>query len=149
VLAEVAATATPVEVAAACGRVQAYLNPDGQPPDANDDFERRELSLRPQGSMLQIRGLLDPEASAAVTTAIDALMRPPTPGDERSAPQRRADALAELARGAIGGGALPSVGGVRPSIAILVTPQTLIGAAGSPAPSTADTGADRLARLGV
>src|SRR5262249_30714242 len=61
VLAEVAAAATPVEVAAACGRVQAYLNPDGQPPDANDDFERRELSLRPQGSMLQIRGLLDPE----------------------------------------------------------------------------------------
>jgi len=144
VLAEVSSTATPAEVAAVCQRIYAYLNPDGKPPDPDEDFERRELSLRPRGSMLQVRGLLDPEAGAAVATAIDALMRPPTPGDERTAPQRRADALADLARGAIAGGALPTVGGVRPSIGILVTPQTLIG--GTTPPSTAD---DPLTRLGV
>jgi hypothetical protein len=88
--------------------------------------------------MLQLRGLLDPEAGAAVSTAIDALMRPPSPNDERTAPQRRADALADLARGAIARGAVPSVGGVRPSIGILVTPPTLIGTTEPSAPSTPD-----------
>jgi hypothetical protein len=138
VLAGVCGKATPLEVAATCQRIYAYLNPDGKPPDPDEDFERRELSLRPHGSMLQIRGLLDPEAGAAVSTVIDALMRPPSPTDERTAPQRRADALADLARGAIARGAVPSVGGVRPSIGILVTPQTLIGTTKPSGPSTPD-----------
>jgi hypothetical protein len=45
--------------------------------------------------------------------------------------QRRADALVELARGAIAGGGLPTVGGVRPHLGILITPQTLLGSAGT------------------
>jgi len=79
--------------------------------------------------MLYLRGRLDPEGGAALMTAVDALMRPPAPGDERTSAQRRADALIELARGAIAGGGLPTVGGVRPHLGILITPQTLLGAA--------------------
>src|SRR4029453_16253118 len=84
------------------------------------------------GSMLYLRGRLDPEGGAALMTAVDALMRPPAPGDERTAAQRRADALIELARGAIAGGGLPTVGGIRPHLGILITPQTLLGTRGTP-----------------
>lgn len=152
-LATVAQEADPKHVAVACARIQAYVDPDGQPPDPMADFERRELSLRPVGSMLQIRGRLDAEGGAAVSAALDALMRPPGAADERTALQRRADALVDLARGSIGTGELPTVGGLAPTVGVLVTPQVLAGAApvagsGSVADPTRVTGRppDRPAR---
>ena len=66
-------------------------------------------------------------------TALDALMRPPTPDDPRTAVQRRADALVELARQALDGGTLPTVGGVRPHLGLLLTPETLLGLRTPPA----------------
>lgn len=158
-LATVARAADPKHVAVACGRIHGHLDPDGRP-DPLADFERRELSLRPVGSMLHIRGRLDAEGGAALTAAIDALMRPPAPGDDRTTPQRRADALVDLARGGIGSGQLPTVGGLAPTVGVLVSPHDLVGAtADSPAqPSTSDrpwTGdvderdGDPLARHGV
>jgi hypothetical protein len=145
VLAQVAQEADPKHVAVACGRIQAHLNPDGRPPDPLADFQRRELSLRPVGSMVHIHGRLDAEGGAALTAAIDALMRPPSAGDERTTPQRRADALVDLARGSIGSGELPTVGGLAPSVAVLVTPQDLIGSAPKSG-SVSGPGADRRER---
>ena len=159
-LATVARAADPKHVAVTCARIHAHLDPDGGPPDPMADFERRELSLRPVGSMLHIRGRLDAEGGAALTAAIDALMRPPSPGDERTAPQRRADALVDLARGSIGSGQLPTIGGLAPTVGVLVTPHDLVGAPSdsSDEPSTHDRSdavdpgqcdADPLARHGV
>jgi hypothetical protein len=131
VLARSAATLSVADLQRACARVAAHLDPDGAPPDPDQDLQRREVTLSRLGSMLYLRGRLDAEGGAALMTAVDALMRPLAAGDERTAAQRRADALVELARGAIAGGGLPTVGGVRPHLGILITPQTLLGSAGT------------------
>src|SRR5688572_2067574 len=76
--------------------------------------------------MVAIRGLLDPEGGAAVLEALDAQLRPPGPDDLRTPRQRRADAHVEIARRALAQGNLPTVGGMRPQVGILITPQTLL-----------------------
>lgn len=106
-----------------CDRVRAHVDPDG--PDPAKDLDRRSLSLTPAGGMVAVRGLLDPEGGAALATALDAVMTPPGEGDTRGAGQRRADALVELARRLLTAGTLPSVGGVRPQVGVLLHPQAL------------------------
>jgi hypothetical protein len=110
-------------LAVVCARVAAHLDPDG--PDPGRDFTRRELSLAPVQGMLMLRGQLDAEGGAALATALDALVGPPVDGEERSPGQRRADALVELARRQLSTGALPTVAGQRPQVAVLVHPQAL------------------------
>jgi hypothetical protein len=127
-LATLATQAAPADVQKACERIADHLDPDGKPP-ADSDFDKRELSLTPVGSMVYIKGRLDPEGGAAVRTALDAIMKPPGPHDARTAGQRRADALIHLCRAALIAGQLPTVGGVRPQIGILVSARTLLGTA--------------------
>src|SRR6266536_4588882 len=131
-----------------CARVLVHVDPDGGQPDAQVDFARRALTLSPFDGMVLVRGQLDPEGGAALATALDALMRPLGCGDARSATQRRADALVELARGALREGRTPTVAGVRPQVAVLLTPPTLTGRPGRP-PSFVDRRGDptRAARL--
>jgi hypothetical protein len=125
-LADLAAATRPADVTTACNRIAAHKDPDGKPPDPERDFNRRELHLTRRGNMYAIRGRLDLEGGATLATAIDALLKPPPPSDERTAPQRRADALVELARLGTTASLLPTVGGVRPSLGILITPETLL-----------------------
>src|SRR5262249_47417998 len=54
-------------------------------------------------------------------------MGPPAADELRSPAQRRADALVELARGALRDGDVPTVGGVRPQVAVLIPAQRLAG----------------------
>jgi hypothetical protein len=124
-LAELAQDGGPAEMAHACERIRAHLDPDGAHPDPAASFERRGLTLARSGSMTVVRGQLDPEGAAALHTVLDALMRPPGPDDLRTSAQRRADALVELARLHLTRGELPTVGGVRPQIGVLVTPAML------------------------
>jgi hypothetical protein len=126
-LVAVASVASPERLATACQRVVVHVDPDGDQPDAHIDFQRRAITLSPFDGMVLVRGQLDPEGGAALATALDALMLPSGPDDSRSAAQRRADALAELARGALREGRTPTVGGVRPQIAVLLTSQALTG----------------------
>ena len=126
VLADLAAAARPADLATACQRIAAHNDPDGKPPDPERDFNRRELHLTRRGNMYAVRGRLDLEGGATLATAFDALLKPPAPTDDRSAPQRRADALVELARLGMTANLLPTVGGVRPSLGILITPETLL-----------------------
>lgn len=134
ILAQLCASAGPGEVDRACVRIWARVDPDGAEPDPKEEFDRREITFAHLGSTMYIRGRLDPDGAAALTTAVEALMRPPTPGDERTAAQRRADAVVDLARGALAGDSLPSVGGERPHVGILITPQILFGSA-TPTPA--------------
>ena len=126
ILAGVAATTGPGEVAQACHRIRAHVDPDGPDPDPHAS-ERRALSIARYGSLFSVSGRLDAEGGATLLTALDALMRPPTPDDTRTGMQRRADALVELAHQALQGGTLPTVGGVRPHLGLLLTPDTLLG----------------------
>src|SRR5262245_15682390 len=125
-LATLAATLAPADLKVACERIAAHLDPDGPDPDPNGAFERRELRLARVGAMMVLRGQLDPEAGAALLTALDAAMTPPRGGDLRSTGQRRADALSTIVNQVLGAGQLPTVHAVRPHVGILITPDTLL-----------------------
>jgi Domain of unknown function (DUF222) len=127
ILADLAAAANPADVAKACERIAALHDPDGPDPDPEGEFERRDLTMSRQGNLLYLRGRLDPEGAAAVRTALEALMRPPADGDPRTAGQRRADALVELARLPLKTGDLPTTGGAPASLGLLLAPATLLG----------------------
>lgn len=136
-LAGAASQLDPGDFGRICDRVRAHFDPDGPEPDPHKDFQRRGITLSPFDGMVLVHGQLDPEGGAALRTAIDALTVPPAAGDPRTPAQRRADALVELARRALTAGALPTVGGVRPQLAVLVTPEHLI----APRPGADATGA--------
>jgi hypothetical protein len=74
--------------------------------------------------MVRIDGELDPESGEAVLTAlgavVDAELRAAGPGDMRGAAQRRADALAELARRYLDSSDRPAVAGERPHLTVTV-----------------------------
>ena len=100
--------------------------------DANAMYARRRLHLtKGLDGGLTLDGLLDPEGGATLRTAIDALTRP-LPGDDRIAPQRRADALVELARRQLDGGSLPASGGQRPHLSVTVPTAALRREEGAP-----------------
>ena len=124
VVAVAACRVDPAGLAGLCERIRAHVDPDGPEPDA--DFERRSVTMSRLHGMVVLRGQLDPEGGATLITALDALMTPPGPTDERSMGQRRADALVQLARGALAEDRLPTVGGHRPQVGVLLTPQTLL-----------------------
>ena len=94
------------------------VDPDGELAQALRDRARRrfDLSMRLDG-MCVVDGLLDAEGGALLRTAIDALCAPVS-DDDRTPTQRRADAIAELARRQLQSGDLPTRGGVRPHLMI-------------------------------
>jgi Domain of unknown function (DUF222)/HNH endonuclease len=95
--------------------------------------ERRGLWVSPSfEGMVAIDGLLDPDAGQTLLAALDPLARPASAEDDRNGSQRRADALAELARRALEGGRLPSSGGVRPQLTVTIELASLLGQVGVP-----------------
>jgi hypothetical protein len=146
-LANLAATAAvaPADLQKACDYIAAHIDPDGPDPDPHGAFERRGLTLARVGGMIVLRGQLDPEAGAALLTALDAAMAPPRGDDLRTPAQRRADALATIINQVLGAGELPTVHGVRPHLGILVTPETLLSHA--PADQEADDDETRRTRI--
>ena len=56
-------------------------------------------------------GILDAEAGATLTTALQPFLVPTDPTDDRDTAQRRADGLVELAHLAMSQGQLPVTGG--------------------------------------
>jgi hypothetical protein len=77
--------------------------------------------------MFYLNGVLDPEGGAIVRTALNGLMGPPHAGDMRSPPQRRADALVDLAQRTLDAGELPTTGCERPHLLLTADLQTLRG----------------------
>jgi Domain of unknown function (DUF222)/HNH endonuclease len=68
-----------------------------------------------------------PEAGQTLLAALEPLARPTSADDTRSGGQRRADALAELARRSLEAGHLPQTGGVRPQLLVTVDLDSLLG----------------------
>ena len=109
------------------------IDPDGALAAAIHDHQRRWLQLSQTfDGVYALDGLLDPEGGAALRTALDALSHP-VPGDARTAAQRRADALVELALRQLQGGSLPSVAGQRPHLVVHVSEAALRGQPGAAA----------------
>jgi Domain of unknown function (DUF222) len=108
-------------------------NPDGFFKEAEADFTRRyfHISQMPDG-MFAVDGVLDPISGAAWKTAVDVLAKPKGPEDERTAKQRRADAVGELAMHAMEQGTLPRRHSVKPHINLTMTLEGLKGELGVP-----------------
>ncbi|HEV7207957.1 MAG TPA: DUF222 domain-containing protein, partial [Mycobacteriales bacterium] len=84
----------------------------------------RHLHVRPVGGMLAVDGLLAPAQAGPLLTALDAYSQPVPAGpdgipDPRTAGQRKADALGEIASVVLDRGA-PSVGGLRPHLQLVL-----------------------------
>jgi hypothetical protein len=108
-------------------------NPDGFFNEAEADFTQRHfhISQMPDG-MFAVDGVLDPVGGAALKTAVDVLAKPKGPEDERTAKQRRADAVGELAHHAMEQGTLPRRHSVKPHINLTMTLEGLKGELGVP-----------------
>ncbi|MGH3779857.1 MAG: DUF222 domain-containing protein, partial [Pseudonocardiaceae bacterium] len=115
-------------------RMLAYLDQDGSRP--NDSPEtRRRLTFTDRDGGYELGGWLDREAAEIVRSALSPLAAPrPTTDTEvdlRSAAQRDADALVELAQRALETGDLPTEGGERPQVVVTVSLGVLQGRIGA------------------
>ena len=108
------------------------VDPDGSAAAAEEAHARRYLNLSQTfDGIFVIDGQLDPEAGSALRAAIQALNKP-LPNDDRTAGQRRADALGELALRQLQSGRLPTTHGQRPHLVVTVPEPTLRGASNEP-----------------
>jgi Domain of unknown function (DUF222) len=115
------------------GHLCEVADPDAAEQQAQRRHDRRGLWVVPTfEGMVAVDGLLDPEAGETLFTALEPLARSTTAEDERSAAQRNADALTELARRQLAGRRLPQTGGVRPQVVVTVELASLLGQPGLP-----------------
>jgi hypothetical protein len=115
-------------------RILAYLDQDGRRP--NDTPEtRRSLRFHDRDEGYELSGWLDREAAEILRSALSPLAAPrPTTDTEidlRTAAQRDADALVELAQRVLNDGELPTEGGERPQVVVTVSLPVLQGRIGS------------------
>jgi hypothetical protein len=116
VLVEAARRLDPPRLRQVVAHLREVIDPDTSASQAERRHQRRGLWLSATlEGMVALDGLLEPEAGQTLLAALEPLARPASAADDRSGGQRRADALAELARRALEGGRLPQTGGVRPS----------------------------------
>jgi hypothetical protein len=95
--------------------------------------ERRWLRLwQTWNGNYRIEGELDAECGATLRTALKGLLEPRSKDDERTAWQRWADALGELARRRLDAGDLPERGGEKPHLMLVAQLSTLRLEPGSP-----------------
>jgi hypothetical protein len=128
VLLEAARRLDPSRLRRVLGHLRLVADPDGAADQAERRHQRRGLWLAATWEgMVAIDGLLEPEAGHTLLAALEPLARPTSADDDRSGGQRRADALAELARRALEGGRLPQSGGVRPQLTVTVDLDSLLG----------------------
>ena len=132
-LVQAATTFDPTDLSRIGTHLLAALDPDGPQPeqDERQGRARREFtwSHRDDGTVT-LYGRLDAEGGAALIAAVGPLSapRPCTDvegPDPRTAPQRRADGLVDLANLGLQSGALPTESGERAHIAVTISLDTL------------------------
>ncbi|MDQ6692090.1 MAG: HNH endonuclease [Candidatus Dormibacteraeota bacterium] len=133
ILLEAARELDPCMLSIAAAHFRHAVDPEGALLDANKAYESRKVWLSKLGNMYRLDGQLDAEGGAYLQTALNALMGVPQAGDNRSAAQRRADALVELARRKLNSGELSQFGGQKPHLSLLVRAETLRGEPGAEA----------------
>src|SRR6202795_2061556 len=116
-----------------CRYARHVADPDGFFNEAEADFSRRWLDISQLGDgMFCVDAILDPEAGAALRTALDSLAKRLGPDDERSRKQRMADSIGELVHHAMDQGTLPRRSGVKPHVTLTTTIESLKNELGAP-----------------
>lgn len=108
------------------------VDPEAVLNEAKRAYERRYLHIgEPADGLVRVDGLLDTEGGAILRNAVNARMLPDK-NDDRTAGQRRADALIDLCRPGAGG---KSADGTAPRVLLMIKSSldTLTKTAGSPA----------------
>lgn len=122
-LADKAPLYTPHELQTHGTALVELLDQDGPEPDDRDPEPVNELHLnrRSDGDGGILKGTFEDAALFdAIAAAIDAQAKPRTADDNRSAPQRQAEALAEVCGYVLDHGDLPETGGKRPHLNVLI-----------------------------
>ncbi|MCP2266000.1 DUF222 domain-containing protein [Promicromonospora thailandica] len=83
--------------------------------------DREHLDVAKTFGGYHVHGFLTDEHGEALRAAMDSVMGAPTPGDDRSPTQRRAQALADLARTVLDNGRTGSGASVRPHVTVTVS----------------------------
>jgi hypothetical protein len=126
ILVDVSKEVCPWRLQRAIWNLKHCLDSEGVLNDANKAHDRRCLHMSQTfDGVYRIDGWLDAEGGATLNTALNSVMGPWAEGDDRSAPERRADAAVEMARRLLDGGQLPAVGGQKPHLAVSVDMATL------------------------
>jgi hypothetical protein len=124
--AEFGSSLRPTELRRLAKRIRSLYDDEMVQRDAAHARESRSLYLSESSNGIwYLNGQLDAEAGAAIKSSLDALSRPLGPADDRTSPQRRADALYEQAMLALRSGELPDCGGDRPRLTLTVQPGAL------------------------
>ncbi|MBA8809180.1 HNH endonuclease signature motif containing protein [Promicromonospora sukumoe] len=102
--------------------------------------EREHLDVAKTFGGYHVSGFLTDEHGEALQTAMDSVMGAPTPGDERTPGQRRAQALADLARTTLDNGLTGTGAAVRPHLTVTVSWTELARLTGRSHPAGEHTG---------
>lgn len=103
-LLEVAAAGSPAMVRAAVDRMAELLDPEHHDQQDQDLRTRRYLNVsQTLDGWWAVDGHLPPEVGQRLSAALEAFAAPADPTDSRTAPQRRADAIAEVADASLDG----------------------------------------------
>src|SRR5215475_720175 len=136
-LVDLARALDPTKLRSALDHVRHALAPEADADAAERAYERRGLSAsQTLGGVVALDGTLDPEGGALLLAALQPLAAPTGEEDRRTPRQRRADALVELARRQLDHGDLPTTGGERPHMTVLVPLDTLLRHPGTPPADT-------------
>lgn len=130
-------------------RWAAAADPEADERGYRDACEREHVTLSPTTGGVHLAGFLTTDHGALLSSALDSVMTPPAPDDHRSTPQRRAQALADVARLCLDHGLVGTGAAVRPHLSCVVDYETLRRAVGAPArppAPVADPGRDGLGR---
>ena len=112
------------DVRTAGKHLQYVVDPDGALAHTQQQFDRRYLTLAPlMDGMTALDGLLDAEAAAVLTAALEPFLVPADADDTRTAAQRRADGLVQIIQSTADQGLLPVVGGQRPHLQVIIDPR--------------------------
>ena len=99
--------------------------------DIEEQLNRRFFdATRRHNGMITGKFSLPQLEGEILLTAVDVLMPPPAEADDRTASQRRADALGDLGRAFLDGAETPIVGGERPHLVVHIDMQSLQGGSG-------------------
>ena len=106
-------------------RWAAAADPEADERGYRDACEREHLTLSPTSGGVHLAGFLTTEHGALLGSALDAVTVPPAPDDHRTTPQRRAQALADVARLCLEHGLVGTGAAVRPHLSCVVDFDTL------------------------
>jgi hypothetical protein len=122
ILLDLARQVPPGKLRIACGHLRQLL-----PAQAGDDETARQwrsrhlTAARTVDGAVHLQGLLDAANGEVVLAALGAAMPAPDEGEQRSAAQRRADALVDVCAGWLAAGQAPTSGGIRPQVQVTVS----------------------------